>query len=313
MATISTSEIRKVTFPPRAWARIVAIIVPPRKTAARPPPVEPHLRAGAAGMATEGRWDRDTVGVGHGRLLSPHAPAPDAGSTPPDRLLRLPPDGGRADRVRGDRGGPGRRRDLRPEPVGAVRGQRRVPPDPVGAPHLGLDATARPFDDLRADRRDLHPVLGPGARPSLVDGDACRGVGWGGPRRDPAAHHSPPVGGSPGPVPHDGLAGRPHAAVHGGPARAGGCPSPGGGRHLLHARSDPVPPGSPSPEAGGVRVPRDVACHGDRRHHLPLPAGPDPDPPGLSHRPTNRFSRTVSTSDTTIEVPNGKKNRVLPR
>ena len=75
--------------------------------------------------------------------------------------------------------------DLQHHRVRPVRDQRPVPPAGLVGARLQDHATARPFDDLRVHRRDVHAVLCPAASDAARDDDPVDRVGRRDPRRRP--------------------------------------------------------------------------------------------------------------------------------
>ena len=104
----------------------------------------------------------------------------------------------------GDRGGAGpvhprarRCRRVRRRAGGAVRGQRLVPPRSLVGGPAPADAEARPRDDLRDDRRQLHAAVPPGAGGLGALDDARGGLGRGGRRVRAVVHRRRGVTASP--------------------------------------------------------------------------------------------------------------------
>ena len=93
------------------------------------------------------------------------------------RLPRLAGPRRRADRAREGSRGTARGRDLRGQPLGAVRRQRPLPrPRLAAAERAAVDAATRPHDDLLPDRRNRDPVRDPRHGAAAVDRAADRGL-----------------------------------------------------------------------------------------------------------------------------------------
>ena len=155
-------------------------------------------REGGRGRRPRQRRREGRRRAGRGRRADREGEATPAGRVTRVRLLRLARPRRGADRDRPRRRGPPGGRHLRGQPLGAVRGQRPLPPprlEAAGRP--ALDAPTGPHDDLLPHRRHGDALRPPRPRAAAVDHapDRRLGRGAGGDHRRARLGRPPEVGG----------------------------------------------------------------------------------------------------------------------